>query len=414
VNSLDEELEDEPIVGQLVKIVSADEHSGLVHARLLDGRTMQWTTLNGTVPDVGDVGLISGDRWTPGDADSWTIVSSTAIVRSVLEDGTVLIDDGLRVVPIRNPASVEVAEGNTVEYNDIEGIVRVLSNTPIRSARLSGENEEDSEDFLVPPSADGPTFAGFGGYPHVIARARELIETQFSRRELLQKIGARPVKGILFTGPPGTGKTYLARILASESGAAFYLVSGPSIISKWIGGSEGRLRRIFEAATASSSGKAIIFFDEIDSIAERRTGDSHESSKRLVAQLLTLMDGFDDKGSGVMIIAATNRAEALDPAVTRPGRFDWEIEFGLPTYDDRVQILEVAQQKHQTTDDLPLADIAAATNGWSAAKLVSIWTEAALIAAGDGRDRIAGEDMAQGYESVAMRPDRSIDLGETF
>lgn len=411
---MDEELEDEPIVGHLVKIVSADERSGLVYARLLDWRTMQWTVHAGGVPDVGDVGLISGNRWTPSDADAWTTVSSTAIVRSVLEDGTVLIDDGLRVVSIRNPASIDVAEGNTVEYNDIEGIVRVLWNAPIRSAGLSGENEEDRDDFLVPPSDGGPKFDGFGGYPHVIARAKELIETQFLRRELLQKIGARPIKGILFTGPPGTGKTYLARILASESGAAFYLVSGPSIVSKWIGGSEGRLRRIFEAATASSSGKAIIFFDEIDSIAERRTGDSHEASKRLVAQLLTLMDGFDDKGSGVMIIAATNRADALDPAVTRPGRFDWEIEFGLPTYDDRIRILEVARHKHQTTDDLPLADIAAATNGWSAAKLVSLWTEAALIAAGDGRGRIAGEDMAQRYERVARRPDRSPELGETF
>ncbi|MBK2942544.1 ATP-binding protein, partial [Klebsiella pneumoniae] len=168
-----------------------------------------------------------------------------------------------------------------------------------------------------------------------------LIDTQMLRQDELRAIGARPVKGVLFTGPPGTGKTHLARIIAQESGADFYLVSGPTVVSKWVGDSEETLRRIFEAAAASSGGRAIVFFDEIDSSAERRAGDTHEASRRLVAQLLTLMDGFGRDGANVVVIAATTRADALDPALTRPGRFDWELEFGMPTLHDRYCILKV-------------------------------------------------------------------------
>ena len=115
-----------------------------------------------------------------------------------------------------------------------------------------------------------------------------------------------------------------------------------------MGSSEGTLRQIFEAATASDAERAIIFFDEIDSIAERRGRDSHEASRRVVAQLLTLMDGFDDKGKSVIVIAATNRAEALDPALLRPGRFDWEIQFGMPNLNDRLEILKVRANKLTT------------------------------------------------------------------
>ena len=234
-----------------------------------------------------------------------------------------------------------------------------------------------------------------------------MIETQFETRELLNEIGAQPVKGILFTGPPGTGKTYLAKIIAHVSNAEFYLVSGPSIVSKWVGDTEYTLRRIFESARKNESERAIIFFDEIDSIAERRSGDSHEASRRLVAQLLTLMDGFANEDKSIVVIAATNRAESLDPALLRPGRFDWEIEFTPPTLQDRREILKVGSRMVKTSDDLPIEDIASLTGGWSAADLKLLWTEAALLAAGDGRGQIAGEDLVQAYERVLLRPRRS-------
>uniref|UniRef100_A0A183CR73 AAA domain-containing protein n=1 Tax=Globodera pallida TaxID=36090 RepID=A0A183CR73_GLOPA len=253
----------------------------------------------------------------------------------------------------------------------------------------------------------------FGGYPSVVSRAKELIETQLERHAELEAIGARPVKGILFTGPPGTGKTHLAKIIANQSGANFYDISGPAIVSKWVGDTEGLLRKIFDHASSNDSGKSIIFFDEIDSIAESRTGDSHEASRRLVAQFLTLMDGFDTKNNATVVIAATNRADALDPALTRPGRFDWEIEFGLPTVLDRLEILKIGPRRIRCSDDLPLIDIAIRSHDWSAARLTSIWTEAALIAASDKRAKIAGEDLAQAYERVAHRPERKIEGGSS-
>ena len=142
-------------------------------------------------------------------------------------------------------------------------------------------------------------------------------------------------------------------------------------------------------------------------IRDRRGGDSHEASRRLVAQLLTLMDGFDDEGKSVIVIAATNRVDALDPALTRPGRFDWEIEFGMPTLQDRFEILKVRANHLTTRGELPLEDLAALTEGWSAADLTAIWAEAALVAAGDGRAAISAEDLAAALERVASKPRRS-------
>ena len=231
-----------------------------------------------------------------------------------------------------------------------------------------------------------------------------MIETQLKNRERLAALGARPVKGIIFTGPPGTGKTHLARVIAYESGASLYLISGPSIVSKWVGDSEQAIRRIFRSAAKKES--AIIFFDEIDSIAERRTEESHEASRRLVAQLLTELDGFDQSGSNLIVIAATNRIQSVDEALLRPGRFDWEIAFGMPTAEDRLEILQLGAGQMKTEGTLPLESVAAASDGWSAARLASLWTEAALLAAADGRKAIVDEDVAQAFERVARRPMR--------
>jgi transitional endoplasmic reticulum ATPase len=394
-------------MGKLVRILSVDPDGSRVHARGEDGNTTRFTVLKGVLPTRGDVVLLSDDHWEAAPQDAWLTPNNIATVRRLVPGEDVLIDDGLTIRPISNCRNVEIAVHNTVEYNEFDGIIRVVANEPIRSREYGVDRGDILKEYLVDTSAGGPSFSDFGGYPEVIERARELIETQFNRREYLDRIGARPVKGVLFTGPPGTGKTHLARIIAHESGAAFYLVSGPSIVSKWVGDTEDTLRKIFEAATASVPGKAIIFFDEIDSIAERRTGESHEASKRLVAQLLTLMDGFaDDKGCSVVVVAATNRIESLDPALTRPGRFDWEIEFGIPTQVDRTQILRVGARHLRTSDDLPIETVAHLTKGWSAARLSAIWVEAALLAASEMRDRIAAEDMARAYERVARRPPR--------
>lgn len=396
--------EETPLIGRLVRVICSDAETRNVYGRLLDGQFLRCTLMQGDLPDRGDTILLADNNWDYAPNDIWPSAKAIAVVRRILSDGEVLIDDGLQLRLIQNDRNVPVALHNTVEFNEAESIVRVLAQTPVRSRDYGLDVEDVRKEYLVDTSGTGPTFADFGGYPAVVTRARELIDTQILYHKELERIGARPVKGILFTGPPGTGKTHLARIIAHHSEAEFFLVSGPSVVSKWLGDSEDTLRKIFEAAAASESGHAIIFFDEIDSIAERRTGESHEASKRLVAQLLTLMDGFDEKPGNIIVIASTNRVETLDPALTRPGRFDWEIEFGMPTINDRHQILQVGAEGLRTTDTLPLIDVASITAGWSAADLSSIWVEAALLAASEKRDRINAEDVARAYERVARRP----------
>lgn len=400
----------EELKGDLLRIVHFDEETQTVFVRYADGRTGRITNIDIGDLTRNDVILSYEGGWTKVPNEVWPQSFSTCVIRTILKDGTILGEHGNAVIILRNPNNFELEADFTVEIdNSNSAIVNVISEEPIRVRQHPAEDVLSPSSFLVEPQENGLSFNDFGGYESVVARAKELIETQLERRDELEKIGARPVKGILFTGPPGTGKTHLARIIANQAGASFYDISGPAIVSKWVGDTEELLRRIFEHAKNAESGKAIIFFDEIDSIAESRSGDSHEASRRLVAQFLTLMDGFDTSKNATVVIAATNRADALDPALTRPGRFDWEIEFGLPSVLDRLAILKIGTRRIQCSDDLPLIEIAARTHDWSAARLTSIWTEAALIAASDKRERIAGEDLAQAYERVARRPERKME-----
>lgn len=397
----------ETFEGAPVKVVNVEPSTGTVHGVYQNGKTVRLDVPLDSLPVRGEIFLLGENQWQPAPNAVWLAENSIAVVKLVLDDKIVLIDDGLTLKQVRNQLGADVSIGNTIEFNDVDGLVSVISETPIRSRDHEIGNDEIIREYRIDTTGDGPSFDDFGGYPKVVERARELIETQFDNRSQLENIGARPLKGILFSGPPGTGKTHLARIIAHSTKADFFLVSGPSIISKWVGDTEDTLRKIFSAAKKSKSGKAIVFFDEIDSIAERRSGETHEASKRLVAQLLTLLDGFDDGGSSVVVIAATNRVEALDPALMRPGRFDWEIEFGSPSEEDRTEILRVGAKHHQTFGKLPLEELAMLTEGWSSAELASLWTEAALLAAGDKRVSIAAEDMVQAYERVTLRPRRA-------
>jgi transitional endoplasmic reticulum ATPase len=397
----------ETFVGRPAKVLDVLEGGHAFHVRLQDGRTARITTENETDLKRGDVVLASDDRWETATQDLWVEALAVGIVRKIGKDSIVL-ETALGIQILKASPPENLAIGNTVEFSEVDGIVNVVAAAPIRVRDVGVDGEDVLREYLIDrDDENGPTFDQFGGYPEVVARARELIETQLERREELKSIRARPVKGVIFTGPPGTGKTHLARIIAHESGADFFLVSGPSIVSKWMGDSEDTLRKIFDAAAASKRKRAIIFFDEIDSIAESRSGDSHEASKRLVAQLLTLLDGFESSAGEVIVIAATNRVDDIDEALLRPGRFDWEIEFGLPTVADRYEILNVGSRRVNTVGDLPLEEIAQLSEGWSAARLTSIWTEAALFAASDRRGAIADEDLAQAFERVSSRPLRS-------
>ena len=385
--------------GQLVKVTAVSENGGRVYFDLRNGLSGSFDQIDDEY-EIGDVLLIVDEdghqRADRMPNDAWPSQLLIGIVRIKTDDFTVISVGGQnRKVPT---SDVKYEVGNTVEAGDVQGAVRVLSKTPISLIDLPSLDDSITDQFLWRP-ADGNKldFDDFGGLQEVVARAHELIEVPLQNREALSEIGARPIKGVLFTGEPGTGKTLLAQIIAHQSGAKFYKISGPEIFSKWVGQSEELLRKLFEKAADSE--KAIIFFDEIDSVAVQRDNESHESSRRVVAQLLTLMDGFLAKAN-VVVIAATNRPQDLDYALRRPGRFDWEIHFPRPNLADREDILAKTARRLHTKDPLPHGDIAARTEGWSGAELTAIWSEAALLAVEDGRCEIFEEDYIGGFERV--------------
>jgi len=215
-----------------------------------------------------------------------------------------------------------------------------------------------------------------GGMRETIDLVRESVELPITHPEIFRKLHIRPHKGILFYGPPGTGKTLLARAVAHESGAHFVAVSGPEILNKFWGQSEAKLRSIFNEARAKAP--AIILFDEIDSFASSRDMMSESFEATLVSQLLSLMDGLNNLGR-VCIIATTNRPGALDPALRRPGRFDHEIEIGLPDAEARLHILGIHTREMPTDPDLDLDLIAGLTGSYSGADLEALCREAALV-----------------------------------
>jgi transitional endoplasmic reticulum ATPase len=221
------------------------------------------------------------------------------------------------------------------------------------------------------------TWEDIGDLEEVKQKIREIVELPLKHPELFERLGIEPPKGILLYGPPGTGKTLLAKALANEIGAYFITINGPEIMSKFYGESEERLRRIFDEAQANAP--AIIFIDEIDSIAPKREEVVGEVEKRVVSQLLTLMDGLKERGK-VIVIGATNRPEALDPALRRPGRFDREIEIPPPDKRARREIFAVHTRNMPLAEDVDLDKIADITHGYTGADIAALVKEAAMNA----------------------------------
>ncbi|MCY0868700.1 MAG: CDC48 family AAA ATPase [Desulfurococcus sp.] len=221
------------------------------------------------------------------------------------------------------------------------------------------------------------TWEDIGDLEEVKQKIREIVELPMKYPELFEHLGIEPPKGILLYGPPGTGKTLLAKALANEIGAFFVTINGPEIMSKFYGESEERLRKIFEEAQANAP--AVIFIDEIDSIAPKREEVTGEVEKRVVAQLLTLMDGLKERGR-VIVIGATNRPDALDPALRRPGRFDREIEIPMPDKRARREILAVHTRNMPLAENVDLDKIAEMTHGYTGADIAMLAKEAAMYA----------------------------------
>jgi len=221
------------------------------------------------------------------------------------------------------------------------------------------------------------SYEDIGGLESEIEKVREMVELPLRHPELFDKVGIEAPKGVLLHGPPGTGKTLMAKAVASETNANFHSISGPEIMSKYYGESEGRLREIFEEAEENQP--SIIFIDEIDSIAPKRDEVTGETERRIVAQLLSLLDGLQARGK-VIVIGATNRAHALDPALRRPGRFDREIEIGMPNKEGRKEIAEIHTRGMPLSDDIDLEHIASLTHGYVGADIEALAKEAAMLA----------------------------------
>ncbi|QAU13589.1 AAA family ATPase [Halorubrum sp. BOL3-1] len=258
------------------------------------------------------------------------------------------------------------------------GTVVITDETEISISEISAEEIADRGD-AAGGTGEGPdiTYEDIGGLDGELEQVREMIELPMRHPELFKRLGIDPPKGVLLHGPPGTGKTLMAKAVANEIDASFHTISGPEIMSKYYGESEEQLREVFEEASEESP--AIIFMDELDSIAPKREEAGGDVERRVVAQLLSLMDGLEDRGE-VVVIGATNRVDAIDQALRRGGRFDREIEVGVPDRDGRKEILQVHTRNMPLTDGIDLDEYAENTHGFVGADLESLAKESAMHA----------------------------------
>ena len=263
--------------GLLIKVLDVVDNGHAFFGRLANGNTARFSLGDPADLERGDIVLLGENWWYRAPDATWPEDSTVGIIRRRLDDGYA-VEVGTTIKVIRGDAAVPIEVGNTVELSEIDGITKVISETPLRF-RDAGV-EEDLGEYLVQQGGSALGFDSFGGYSHVIER-KELIETQLYRKDQLAEIGAQPVRGVIFTGPPGTGKTHLARIIADVSQATFYLVSGPSIVSKWVGDSEETLRCLFDEAAnknaqSSSSTRSTVSPRVVGRI---RMGNRNESSR---------------------------------------------------------------------------------------------------------------------------------------
>jgi transitional endoplasmic reticulum ATPase len=275
--------------------------------------------------------------------------------------------------------SVPVTKGDNVMIPYFGGRLtfQVMAVSPVAEAALITQRtvfviSEKGEALRGVPQV---TYEDIGGLKDEIQKVREMIELPLRHPEIFEKLGVEAPKGVLLYGPPGTGKTLLAKAVATESNAHFIPISGPEIMSKFYGESEARLREIFKEAKEKAP--TIIFIDEIDSIAPKREEVTGEVERRVVSQLLSLMDGLEARGK-VIVIAATNRPNAIDPALRRPGRFDREIEIKVPDKKGRYEILQIHTRHMPLTPDVDLEKLAAVTHGFVGADAEYLCKEAAM------------------------------------
>jgi transitional endoplasmic reticulum ATPase len=293
-------------------------------------------------------------------------VRNANIFAKVLENRVVMQENLIKFDLMSGPVYF-VVKGFTPK----EDVVQINKNTQVEILKVPVESKELER--TIPRT----TYEDLGGLADVIQKIREMIELPLRHPEIFYRLGIQPPKGLLLHGPPGTGKTFLARAVANETDAYFITLSGPEIMSKFYGQSEENLRRVFKEAQKNAP--AIIFIDEIDSISPKREEVQGEVERRVVAQLLSLMDGLDLR-ENVVVIGATNRVNAIDQALRRPGRFDREIEIGVPDKDGRLEILQIHTRGMPLGNDVDLNFLAEKSHGFVGADLQALSKEAGMIA----------------------------------
>lgn len=308
------------------------------------------------VKDATSIVLAPIDMRLNVDEDFTNFVKNRLMERTFVEGDTTL------VMMLGHPVQF------TVMKTRPHGVVRLTYDTKLQILA-----EPAPEAKGVPRT----TYEDIGGLKEEIQRLREMVELPMRHPEIFQRLGIDPPKGVLLHGPPGCGKTLLARAVANESDANFFSINGPEIMSKFYGESEARLREIFQQAEKNAP--AIIFIDELDAIAPKREEVTGEVERRVVAQLLALLDGLTGRGN-VIVIGATNRPNALDPALRRPGRFDREIEIGIPDRQGRYEILQIHTRGMPLAEDVDLKRLADMTHGYTGADLAALCRETAMKA----------------------------------
>jgi len=310
----------------------------------------------GKVKNAASVVLAPVDMRLNVDQDFTNFVKNRLMERTFVEGDTTLVMMLGHAIPF------------IVTKTRPHGIVRITYDTNLQIL-----NEPAPEAKGMPRT----TYEDIGGLREEIQRVREMIELPLRHPEIFQRLGIDPPKGVLLHGPPGCGKTLLARAVANESEVNFQSINGPEIMSKFYGESEARLREIFQQAQQNSP--SIIFIDELDAIAPKREEVTGEVERRVVAQLLALMDGLSGRGN-VIVIGATNRPGALDPALRRPGRFDREVEIGVPDKPGRYEVLQIHTRGMPLAKDVDLKKLSQMTHGYTGADLAALARETAMKA----------------------------------
>ncbi len=358
--------------GQIVELT----HNKKSHAKLWPGPTSDHGS--GTIKIDGitrmNIGAGIGDRI------SIRTVDAAPAEQITLSPTEKVHAEGLQEYMIQNHLNHIFATGDTVSLNTQMGgkIQFVVTNTKPHGPSIVTATTKFSLGPLTKiadASIPRVTYDDLGGLKNEVQKIREMVELPMRHPEIFEKIGVEAPKGVLLYGPPGTGKTLLAKAVAGETNAHFTSLSGPEIMRKYYGESEEQIREIFRKAEENAP--SIIFVDEIDSIAPKRDEVSGEVERRIVSQLLTLMDGMKSRGE-VVVIAATNRPDSIDPALRRPGRFDREIEIGIPDARGRSDILEIHTRGMPMEEDVDLDKISAITHGFTGADLEVLSKEAAM------------------------------------